>query len=200
MPQPLGPDVLGSQDDIDRMLQQWSWAPYDLPLVPMAIAKRIASLARRLDGLAATALAPYSLEREEFDVLVTLLRSGPTHESAPTRLNHHLGLSSGGLTKRLIRLERRGFVTRRMDPADRRSLLVTLTPEGKKLTESAISAHTSAIAGLVATLPAADQDHLAALLRAIVLSDNPRQETAPASPDGGRVAKSRLPRREGEAG
>ena len=157
------------QDDIDRLLRQWSWSPYELPLVPMAIAKRIAWLARRFDGLATAALAPHGLEREEFDVLVTLLRSGPVAEMTPTLLNRQLGLSSGGLTKRLVRLERRGLVSRRMDPADRRSLLVALTPAGRSLTEAAIDAHTRAMTGLVASLDEGDQGRLAALLRTVVL-------------------------------
>jgi DNA-binding MarR family transcriptional regulator len=145
----------------------------------MAIAKRITLLARRLDDLAAKALAPHGLERAEFDVLVTLLRSGPAHETTPTRLNHYLQLSSGGLTKRLTRLERRALVTRRMDPVDRRSLLVALTAEGKALTEAAVNAHTCAVAGLVAPLPDADREQLAALLRAVLAGGEPTTGSRP---------------------
>jgi DNA-binding MarR family transcriptional regulator len=167
------------RDDIDAMLDQWAWAPYDVPLVPMAIAKRIARLARRLDDLATASLAPYGLERAEFDVLVTLLRSGPAHEMTPTSLNRYLLLSSGGLTKRLTRLEQRGFVARRLDPDDRRSLLVALTAEGKALTESAVSAHTAALTSLVAGLPDADREQLASLLRDVVLDTDAGTGTAP---------------------
>ena len=54
-------------------------------------------------------------------------------------------------------------------PADRRSLLVALTPAGRSLTEAAIDAHTRAMTGLVASLDEGDQGRLAALLRTVVL-------------------------------
>lgn len=171
------------RDAIDDLLDQWSWAPYDLPLVPMAIAKRITLLAHHLDQLAATALAPYDLERGEFDVLVTLLRSGPSREMTPTALGTTLLISSGGLTKRLARLEARKLVARRLDDADRRSLLVALTPAGRKLVESAVAAHTGAIESLVGGLGAAESERLAGLLRELVLSQRAgatrRQAVAP---------------------
>ena len=185
VPEALPPNAPNVEDGVDRLLQQWSWAPYDMPLVPMAIAKRITSLARRLDDLADQALAPHGLERAEFDVLVTVLRSGPAGETTPTRLTWDLDISSGGLTKRLIRLEQRGLITRRIDPADRRSLLVALTPAGRTLTEAAVGTHTRAVAGLVAALPEADRRRLADLLRTIVLSDDqpPTAATRTRGPD-----------------
>ena len=157
------------RDVIDDLLEQWSWAPYDLPLVPLAIAKRIALLAHRLNQLAAEALTPYGLDRGEFDVLITLLRSGPDREMPPTALSGTLLISSSGLTKRLSGLENRGLVTRRLDPADRRSLLVALTPEGQRLAEEAATVHTGAIERLVSDLTDADRERLAGLLRDLVL-------------------------------
>lgn len=48
--------------------------------------------------------------------------------STPTRLAALTGLSSGGVTVALDRLERAGYIRRKPHPADRRSLLVTLIP------------------------------------------------------------------------
>jgi DNA-binding MarR family transcriptional regulator len=48
--------------------------------------------------------------------------------STPTRLAALTGLSSGGVTVALDRLEKAGYVRRKPHPADRRSLLVTLIP------------------------------------------------------------------------
>ncbi len=48
--------------------------------------------------------------------------------STPGRLAAGTGLSSGGVTVALDRLERAGYVRRRPNPSDRRSLLVTLIP------------------------------------------------------------------------
>jgi len=48
--------------------------------------------------------------------------------STPSRLAAATGLSSGGVTVALDRLENAGYIGREPNPADRRSLLVTLIP------------------------------------------------------------------------
>jgi MarR family transcriptional regulator, organic hydroperoxide resistance regulator len=48
--------------------------------------------------------------------------------STPSRLAGLTGLSSGGVTVALDRLEKAGYVRRKPNPNDRRSLLVTLIP------------------------------------------------------------------------
>lgn len=48
--------------------------------------------------------------------------------STPSRLAVGTGLTSGGVSVALDRLERAGYIRRRPNPADRRSLLVTLIP------------------------------------------------------------------------
>ncbi len=48
--------------------------------------------------------------------------------STPTRLAALTGLSSGGVTVALDRLEKAGYVRRKPNPTDRRSLLVSLVP------------------------------------------------------------------------
>jgi MarR family transcriptional regulator, organic hydroperoxide resistance regulator len=48
--------------------------------------------------------------------------------STPRQLSLWTGLSSGGITVALDRLEKAGFIRRQPNPADRRSLLVTVVP------------------------------------------------------------------------
>lgn len=48
--------------------------------------------------------------------------------STPSRLATWTGLSSGGVTVALDRLEKAGYIVRKANPDDRRSLLVTLVP------------------------------------------------------------------------
>src|ERR1700691_3259019 len=48
--------------------------------------------------------------------------------STPSRLARWTGLSSGGITVALDRLEKAGYLRREPNPADRRSLLITLIP------------------------------------------------------------------------
>jgi DNA-binding MarR family transcriptional regulator len=48
--------------------------------------------------------------------------------ATPSRLAASTGLSSGGVTVALDRLEKSGYIRRDPNPADRRSLLVTIVP------------------------------------------------------------------------
>jgi DNA-binding MarR family transcriptional regulator len=48
--------------------------------------------------------------------------------ATPSRLGEWTGLSSGGVTVALDRLEKAGYIRREPNPADRRSLLITLAP------------------------------------------------------------------------
>ena len=53
-------------------------------------------------------------------------------------LGDRMFLDSGTLTPLLRKLEEKGYVSRTRDPADERSVVVTLTPEGKNLREKAV--------------------------------------------------------------
>ncbi|MFI9648079.1 MarR family winged helix-turn-helix transcriptional regulator [Streptomyces sp. NPDC052040] len=156
-------------DAIDVLLRQWQQSPYELPLASMAVGKRITRVARNLEQRLAEVLEEFDLDPGEFDVLATLLRSGPPHELAPAALNRSLLISSGGLTKRLTRLEKRGFVSRRLDPDDRRSLLAALTGQGLAVAGKAVVVHAQAGAGLVDPLSDAEQAQLVLLLRKLLL-------------------------------
>jgi DNA-binding MarR family transcriptional regulator len=61
----------------------------------------------------------------DMQMLHMLQLHGP---STPSRLAEWTGLSSGGVTVALDRLEKSGYVRRGPNPGDRRSLLITLVP------------------------------------------------------------------------
>ena len=111
------------QDHIERLLVLRRSATPEVPLDGMAILGR----AKRLTALTRPAIeavfARYELESGEFDVLATLRRAGTPYELRPTELMRDLLVSSGGLTDRLARLERKGFIERRKAPEDARSML-----------------------------------------------------------------------------
>jgi DNA-binding MarR family transcriptional regulator len=183
-----------NQDSIDRWLEEWSWADLDLPLRAMTVAKRIGRIARHLERLTVETLAPLDLDPGEFDVLATLLRAGPPHEVTPTVLNQSLMISAGGLTKRLARLEERGFVTRRLDDGDRRSLLVTLTPSGQALAREAVVAHSRATSVLIDGLGGGKREELSRLLRRLLLLLEASESTRAAENEAGE-RREEVPRR-----
>ncbi len=72
------------------------------------------------------------------------------------------------MTNRVDRLAGRGYVERYPDPADRRGVIVRLTPEGKAAVDGAFAALLEAERELLADLPSRDQERLAGLLRTLL--------------------------------
>ncbi|MGA7913538.1 MAG: MarR family transcriptional regulator, partial [Candidatus Dormiibacterota bacterium] len=58
------------------------------------------------------------------------LRDGPRSAG---EVAASLGISAPTLTRQLAKLEEHGYITRSMDPADRRKVLVDLTGEGRRV-------------------------------------------------------------------
>ena len=84
---------------------------------------------RTLHALATT-LADLDLTSSELNALANLADGQPRSVRA---LSHDTGTRATTLTGVLDRLERRGYLTRALDPADRRSFRVTLTGRGRTI-------------------------------------------------------------------
>lgn len=80
-------------------------------------------------------LRGYGLGVGDFDVLATVRRQGDPGGLRPSELCAATFTSSAGMTGRLDRVERSGFVERRADPEDRRGVRVVLTDAGRSLVD-----------------------------------------------------------------
>lgn len=91
---------------------------------------------RRISQLYDSALAPCGLKSTQRAILVHIARSEPCTVSA---LANALVMDAGGLAHTLKPLDRDGFVTISVDPADKRNRLIQLTPAGRaKLAEATL--------------------------------------------------------------
>jgi DNA-binding MarR family transcriptional regulator len=101
-------------------------------------------------------------------VLARLQRSGPQRI---TTLAAAEGVSQPSMTQLVQRLELRGLIQRRSDPADGRAALAGLTAEGSAVLAARRQRNAARVAKLLADLPEADvrvlADALAAVLPAI---------------------------------
>jgi DNA-binding MarR family transcriptional regulator len=77
-------------------------------------------------------------------------------------------ITSGAMTNRIQRLVAKGLVNRETDPANLRSVLITLTDRGRELVGQALSDHVDNEARLLDSLSPDDQEHLAGLLRKLL--------------------------------
>jgi DNA-binding MarR family transcriptional regulator len=81
------------------------------------------------------------LDRTEAVALVHVAQVG---ECTPHHLAAHLGMSSGGVTALIQRLQSRGHLRRRPHPRDRRSVLLSATPRTAQRLHAAIEPLTAA--------------------------------------------------------
>ena len=158
------------RDYVDSILEQWARERPDLDVSPMAVMIRLLRVARHLERALQAAYATFDLNSGEFDVLAALRLEGPAHHLSPTDLFRSLMLSSGAMTNRIDRLERAGLVVRRLDPEDRRGVLVAITPEGRKVVDAAITTYVANQRRLLTALGQAERERLADLLRKLLLS------------------------------
>lgn len=95
--------------------------------------------------------------------LLRALRQGPRTAG---QVAADLGISAPSLTRMLGKLEERGFVSRTVDPSDRRRVRVELTAEGREALASNGPVFAGSALGVAAVkLPAEQSRHLAAALR-----------------------------------
>jgi DNA-binding MarR family transcriptional regulator len=121
-----------------------------------------ARLSRRVDAFYQEALRPYGFQYSDYAVLFLLRLSGPM---APTRLNAHLAISSGGLTKTIQRLEQQKLVGREPDPDDGRGTLISITKEGERRVARVFADDVSAHEDLLRDLSRTDRKRIASALR-----------------------------------
>ena len=161
------------RDEVDELLDAWARERPDLDVGPLAVLSRVSRLARHLDRARRAAFAEHDLEAFEFDVLTALRRSGPPYELSPGQLLHHTLVGSGTMTNRLDRLEDRGLVRRRRDPADGRGVRVRLTARGRTRVDRAVADIVTWEGEVLAALRPEDRERLAALLREVLLRFEP---------------------------
>ncbi len=118
------------------------------------------TLGRRFDD----ALRPYGLTNGQFSLLMSLNRPEPVPMAPVASL---LGMDRTTLTAALKPLERRGLVEIRPVAGDKRSRVLKLTDEGKKLLASALPVWKSTHEEIERQLPGADPDELRLSLRAL---------------------------------
>lgn len=110
---------------------QWQKEWPEINSLPMLTLGRLAEVsARIMQQKLEPFFAEHGLHPGEFDVLATLRRSGKPYALTPTQLYEATMVSSGGMTNRIDRLEKAGFVERRKNPDDRRGVIVALTNDG----------------------------------------------------------------------
>lgn len=156
-------------DHVDHLIEQWHRERPDLDVSPMAVIARISRLCRILERRIEDAYTEYGLNQAQFGVLAALRRAGPPYTLSPTALYNSQLISSGAMTNRMERLTSAGYVRRVRDENDGRSMLVALTPKGKRLIDRVLTLHYENEHRLLASLSTRDREALARILRGLLI-------------------------------
>ncbi|HEU0335129.1 MAG TPA: MarR family transcriptional regulator [Gaiellaceae bacterium] len=180
-------------DAVDRIVEQWQRERPELDASTMGVFGRLVRASKLAEADQERLFARFGLSGSEFDLLFTLRRTGPPYRLNPTALRRAAMVTSGGMTKRLDRLETLGLIRRLPDPADRRGVLVELLPAARRLADEVVEAHLENQQTLLATLSPPEQARVVAglrlLLRALEQTE-PAEPPAPATRRGRRTSRS----------
>ncbi|MCU6618936.1 MarR family transcriptional regulator [Achromobacter sp. 77] len=157
-------------DRARRAQEEWQRERPDIDANVMALVGRLLQATHLLERNWFLPLAAqFELHQGEFDVIATLRRSGNPYAMTPTDLHEGLMLSSGAMTSRLDRLERKGLIERVPSPNDRRSTLVRLTPAGLALIDKLLPLHVANEQQALASLTQKEQAQLDGLLAKLLV-------------------------------
>lgn len=150
--------------NIEDIRAQWAKQRPDIDTGPMGVIGRVVRLSALYSEEMGKTFAKHGLNAASFDVLATLLRSGPPHALSPNQLLATMMVTSGTMTNRIDQLEKDGFVERVQNPEDKRSVHVRLTGSGIKKIDAAVSDHVVVQKRLVEGLSELDQSELNSIL------------------------------------
>ncbi|GAB7030187.1 hypothetical protein JCM4914_16480 [Streptomyces platensis subsp. malvinus] len=104
------------------------------------------------------------IDAATLDLLSVIRRSGPPYTLSTREIAELTLVTAGAVSQRVARAERDGLVQRRPGTTGRRTVLVSLRPEGHALIERSVDAVLGREATLVSDLSARERDVLITLL------------------------------------
>jgi DNA-binding MarR family transcriptional regulator len=162
---PIIAPVPAPPDRVDALLAQWHEQRSELDVSPLHVVARVARLSHHLDRAVDSTLNQFDMKWWELDVLGALRRAGAPFRLSPGELSERLMVTSGTMTTRIDRLEKRAFVVREPAERDRRSVVVSLTRDGRKAIDSVMKPHLANLQQALEPLSAARQAELVETLR-----------------------------------
>ena len=163
-----GGDGEPSQDAVDRIEQDWARERPDIDVSSIGIVTRIWRIARYVEQERNQRLTELGTDRVTLDVLAILRRRGRPYRMTAGQLGKAALITSGGISGRLEKLERVGFVTRSFHTNDRRRVDVELTDAGIELVDSMVSDLMDHETALLANMSDRDHADLRRLLRKLL--------------------------------
>jgi DNA-binding MarR family transcriptional regulator len=123
----------------------------------------IRAVAQQINDDALEWLAPFGLNSASYNYLIVLFAAGG-HALSQNEIRRQVHTSHASVTQMISTLERDGLVARSKNPADGRSLLVSLTAKGLSTIEAALPVHHANIEAGMRGVSAAERTQLLEIL------------------------------------
>jgi DNA-binding MarR family transcriptional regulator len=176
------PEAWSTTDDPVTEHVRWvaaNWPQIDPDVEGIVV--RVEKIHRHFQDAFRASLGEAGLTKEEWKVLMALHDSVRSHGW----LCQDLDVSTGAMTNRLDKLERRGLIRRARDPHDRRGVLLELTETGQSQLQEYVGAGAGRERQLLDELTTAEKDELNRLLSKLLASLHAKNAARP-SPSKGR--------------
>jgi len=160
-------------DSVDRIIQAWRQRDPNLDSSTLEVTGRLLQCAAYYERAVGTVLQGFGLSIADFDVLNTLRRVSDQIGCRPSDLARSSLITTGAMTSRLDRLERAGLILRTPDPADRRGLLVRLTPQGSKVARQTLHELIATNQAFLKPLNRQQRDSIASAFKQLLLYHEP---------------------------
>ena len=162
------PDSKDLKDFVDSLEEEWLAEDPTLPTDAVPVVARIVRLSYYIAEKVDRNLAKFDLTRGEFEVMAVLVRN-PNEKVTPKLLQSKILITSGGLSNRIRKLEEKNFLTRQHDEADRRNVILTATPLGRRVALKAVVSHMQIERSIIERLSGEEKLGLAKLLKRLIL-------------------------------
>lgn len=166
---------------VEGIIEEWNREDPRLDLTPVRIFGRISRINQAVESALMRILGRHGLTVELFDVLATLRRAGTPFRRSPSELAASAMLTTGGMTRRLTKLQRMDLIERVADSSDGRLLWAQLTPRGVEVINEVIEAHLRQEAAMLAQIDVASRDRLEAdlsLLGGVLQDESPLRQAS----------------------
>src|SRR4029077_1871916 len=128
---------MDERDSVDRHLAGFLRRYPEIDADVEGIVDSVCKLHKYFVNTLEDTITGFGLVHPEYKLLLHLRAEGAEDGVSAGDLSRSMVMSSGGMTNLIDRLEHDELILRRSDPSDRRSVLVTLTPKGRKVIDRA---------------------------------------------------------------
>jgi len=161
------------RDSVDHHVARWAEYWHDnaayAPEVEGAIT-RMQAILKRMKRASAAAFADSEFTYEDYVTMHALLVQPYPTEATPAQLADASNVTRAAMTSRLDRLAAAGYITREVDPGDRRRVMVRPTAAGRDQWERYVHEGMAREQHLLRALTVRELQQLNALLRKVVLT------------------------------